>query len=155
MPLQPYRLLFVCTANICRSPMAAGFARHYGLVRGWPTEARSGGIMGLIDHPADPLAVKVMGEKDIDISDHRSAGIDAEAMAWADHVLCMEMRHSSTLRQRFPDHENKLLMLGNFGGLVELPDPVGGWRWKFRKSRDQIERCVTTFMDHLPPPRES
>lgn len=152
MPLKPYQLTFVCTANICRSPMAAGFSRAYGASREWPVEVRSGGIMGLVGHHADPLAIKVMGEVGIDIANHRSGGVDADLMAWSDYVLVMEMRHASTLRKRFPEHETKVLMLGNFGGLVEIPDPVGGWRWRFRKSRDQLKKCVEGFMDQLPPP---
>lgn len=149
---RPYHLLFVCTANICRSPMAEGFARHYGASRSWPVEARSGGIMGLVGHPADPLAVRVMSEAGVDISAHRSSPVEPEHMDWAHHVLVMEMRHASALRRRFPEHDAKILMLGNFGGLVEIPDPVGGWRWRFRKSRDQLQKCVVTFMDQLPPP---
>lgn len=149
---QPYRLVFVCTANICRSPMAAGWAQHYGASRGWPLEVRSGGVMGLMGHPADPLAIKVMNEAGVDISHHKSGAIEQELMDWADHVLVMEMRHASTLRRRFPAHDTKVLMLGNFGGLVQIPDPVGGWRWRFRKSRDQLQKCVVNFIDQLPPP---
>ncbi len=153
MQLKPIRLAFVCTANICRSPMAAGFARDYGEQRGWPVEVRSAGIMGLIDHAADPLAVKVMGEVGIDISSHRSSAVTDELVEWADHILVMEMRHASVLRDRFPASDTKVLMLGTFGGMVEIPDPVGGWRWRFRKSRDQLRKCTLGFMDQLPPPK--
>ncbi|NOY26706.1 MAG: low molecular weight phosphotyrosine protein phosphatase [Oligoflexia bacterium] len=150
--MKSYHLAFVCTANICRSPMAEAWARHYGSERDWPIEVRSAGIMGLVGHPADPLAVKVMSEVDIDLSAHKSRGVDDEFMDWADHVLVMEMRHATILRQRFPESDGKVLMLGNFGGLVEVPDPIGGWRWRFRKSRDQLQRCVVNFIDQLPPP---
>lgn len=132
--------------------MAEGWARQYAAERGWPVETRSGGIMGLKDHPADPLAVKVMGEAKVDLSTHRSGGVDEEMMAWADHVMVMEMRHATTLRHRFPQYEHKIMLLGHFGGLVEVPDPIGGWRWRFRSSREQIRRCVVGFMDQLPPP---
>ncbi len=134
--------------------MAEGWARQYALQRGWPVETRSGGIMGLQDHPADPLAVKVMGEVGVDLGSHRSGGVDEETMAWADYVMVMEMRHATTLRQRFPQYEAKVMLLGHFGGLVEVPDPIGGWRWRFRSSREQIHRCVVGFMDQLPPPQE-
>lgn len=133
--------------------MAAGFARDYGQQRGWPVEVRSAGIMGLIDHPADPLAVKVMAEVGVDISAHRSSAVTEDLVRWADHILVMEMRHATVLRDRFPESDSKVLMLGTFGGLVEIPDPVGGWRWRFRKSRDQIRKCTISFMDQLPPPR--
>ena len=60
---RPYHLLFVCTANICRSPMAEGLARAYALQRGWSVECRSGGIMGLIGKDAAPNAVRVLKEQ--------------------------------------------------------------------------------------------
>ena len=151
---RPRHLLFVCTGNICRSPMAEGMARHYALLRGWPVEVKSGGVLGIIDRPADPLAIRVMKEVGVDISAHRSGGIDSELVAWADHILVMELGHTMKLRERHPETADKTLMLGNFGGIMEVQDPIGGWRWKFRRCREDLQRCVTGFMDQLPPPTE-
>jgi len=151
--IRPHRLLFVCTANICRSPMAEGLAEGYAADRGWPIEVASGGIMGLIDRLADPHAVKVMGELGLDISSHRSQGVEQELVDWADYILVMELRHQMKLHERFPHVEGRVLMLGSFGGIHEVRDPIGGWRWRFRKSRDEIRRCVEGFMDRLPPPQ--
>ncbi len=148
---RPYHLLFVCTANICRSPMAEGLARSYAAQRGWAVQCRSAGVMGLIDKPAATNAVRVLKEIDIDISQHTSSAVTPELVAWADHILVMELRHAVKLRERYPDLGDKLLQLGSFGGLVEVADPIGGWRWRFRRSRDDIQRCVETFMDNLPP----
>ena len=150
-PVRPYHLLFVCTANICRSPMAEGLARDYAQRRGWAVEVRSGGILGLIDREAAKNAVRVLGEINIDISGHRSSGITKEMVEWADHILVMELRHAIKLRERHDNLGTKVLQLGSFGGLVEVNDPVGGWRWKFRRSRTDIKRCVEAFMDNLPP----
>lgn len=148
---RPYHLLFVCTANICRSPMAEGLARDYAQRRGWSVECRSGGIMGLIDKNAAKNAVRVLKEINIDISEHKSQGITQELVDWADHILVMELRHAIKLRERHDNLGTKVLQLGSFGGLVEVDDPVGGWRWRFRTSRDNIKRCVESFMDNLPP----
>jgi len=148
----PLRLVFVCTGNICRSPMAEVYARAYGTRRGWYVEARSGGILGIIDKPADPLAVKVMAEIDVDLAGHRSGGVTAEMMEWARYVLVMELHHAAKLRERFPGFEDKILVLANFGGMMEVKDPIGGWRWKFRSCRSDVVRCVESFMDGLPPP---
>jgi protein-tyrosine phosphatase len=147
----PYRFLIVCSGNICRSPMAEAFIRHQADVRGWRIETRSGGTLNIRGRPADPLAIRVMGEREIDLKGHISRGVEADDVAWADWILVMEIGHRQQLRDRFPDCESKLLLLGTFGGFVEVPDPIGGWRWRFRKSRDQIERCTIAFLDQLPP----
>lgn len=132
--------------------MAEGYAQAYGARRGWLIEARSGGVLGLIDKPADPLAIRVMDEIDIDIEGHRSSGVDEAMMQWAKYVLVMELHHASKLRERFPHHEDKILVLANFGGMMEVSDPIGGWRWRFRRCRADIIKCVEGFLDGLPPP---
>ena len=144
------RLLFVCTGNICRSPMAKVYAQAAGVERGRIIEARSGGVLGIIDKPADPLAVKVMGEINIDLEGHRSSGVTDEMMDWARYVLVMELHHAIKLRERFPAHEDKVLVLANFGGMSEVKDPIGGWRWKFRRCRADVIRCVDNFLNTLP-----
>ena len=144
------RLLFVCTGNICRSPMAEVYAQAAGVERGRIIEARSGGVLGIIDKPADPLAVKVMGEINIDLEGHRSSGVTDEMMDWARYVLVMELHHAIKLRERFPVHEDKILVLANFGGMSEVKDPIGGWRWKFRRCRADVIRCVDNFLNTLP-----
>jgi protein-tyrosine phosphatase len=146
------RLLMVCTANICRSPMAEGWARHVSERSGTPAEVRSGGIMGLVDRPADPLAIKVMGELGVDLSGHRSSGISEEDLRWADHALVMELRHRTFLLERHPWAIDKVMLLGQFGGQHELDDPVGGWRWRFRRSRDELVRCVDGYLALAPSP---
>ena len=144
------RLLFVCTGNICRSPMAEVYAQAAGVQRGRLIEARSGGVLGIIDKPADPLAIKVMGEINIDLDGHRSSGVTEEMMAWARYVLVMELHHAIKLRECYPDYEDRILVLANFGGMNEVKDPIGGWRWKFRRCRADVIRCVDSFLDNLP-----
>lgn len=147
----PYHLLFVCSGNLCRSPMAESMARTYSENRGWRVEVRSAGTLGIVGRPAEPLAIKVMGEIGQDISGHRSQGIDEALVAWADHILVMELAHASELRRRFAEAEDKVLLLGNFGGSFEIADPMGGWRWRFRAVRDTLRTCVESFLDQLPP----
>ena len=69
--------------------MAEVYAQAAGVERGRIIEARSGGVLGIIDKPADPLAVKVMGEINIDLEGHRSSGVTDEMMDWARYVLVM------------------------------------------------------------------
>ena len=130
--------------------MAEVYAQAAGVERGRIIEARSGGVLGIIDKPADPLAVKVMGEINIDLEGHRSSGVTDEMMDWARYVLVMELHHAIKLRERFPAHEDKVLVLANFGGMSEVKDPIGGWRWKFRRCRADVIRCVDNFLNTLP-----
>lgn len=130
--------------------MAEVYAQAAGVERGRVIEARSGGVLGIIDKPADPLAVKVMGEINIDLEGHRSSGVTDEMMDWARYVLVMELHHAIKLRERFPAHEDKVLVLANFGGMSEVKDPIGGWRWKFRRCRADVIRCVDNFLNTLP-----
>ena len=143
------RLLMVCTGNICRSPMAAGIAQDYGFRRMRNVEVRSASVLGLVDKPAHKHAIKVMLELEIDISAHRSQPVTPEIVAWADYILGMEINHSATLRERYPEADDKILLLPTFGGLVEITDPLGGWRGRFRRCWDDIQRCTMAFVDQL------
>jgi protein-tyrosine-phosphatase len=150
MDRRPHRLLFVCTGNLCRSPMAEGLARAASQRFGTPVEARSGGTLGLLAQPADPEAVAVCAELGVDVSTHESAGVDVDAMNWADWVLVMEMRHADILRDKFPRQAEKVLLLGTFGGRPEIADPLGAPRARFRACRDEIGRAVDTLVARLP-----
>jgi protein-tyrosine-phosphatase len=149
--VNPHRLLFVCTANICRSPMAESLAMLSGEERGWWVQALSCGTEAMDGMPAAPNAVKVIQELGGDLSQHASQPVSAELVRWADRVLVMELRHASWVREHFPQADEKIQLLGTFGGLMNVPDPYGSWIFKFRSSRDQIRQCVEGFLDSLPP----
>ncbi len=149
---RPHRLLFVCTGNICRSPMAEYLARSYAEERGWPVEVRSASLMGLNGNPAHTNAIKVCAEIDLDLTPHKAQPLSAELLEWADWVLVMELAHSRGARDMLPAKDDRILLLGSFCGKLEIDDPIGGWKRRFRKSRDEIGECVRNFMDRLPPP---
>jgi protein-tyrosine-phosphatase len=153
--MHPHRLLFVCTANICRSPMADALARRYAEERGWAVEVQSAGTHALEGQPAAANAVKAVREVGGDLSAHRSQPMSDDLVAWADRILVMEMRHAADIRGRFPASDEKVQLLGTFGGLVEIGDPYGSWIFTYRRRRDEIRACVEAFMDRLPArPRE-
>lgn len=146
----PHRLLFVCTANICRSPMAEALASLSARQRGISVEVASAGTHALEGQPAAPNSVKVIRELGGDLGTHASRPVDDALVAWADRILVMEMRHARTLRERFPASDEKVQLLGTFGGLVEIDDPYGRWIFAFRSTRRDLERCVGAFLDRLP-----
>ena len=129
--------------------MAEALARQYALEKGLAIETRSGGVMGLEGRPADGNVVAVLQEIGVDVGLHRSGGIDEDTVAWADWILVMELEHARWIRELVPAAEDRTLMLGSFGGLVDVSDPIGGWKWNFRRTRDQLQRCVRAFIDQL------
>ena len=151
MARPPHHLLFVCTANICRSPMAEELARLYAEERRWNVEVRSAGTHAMAGQAAAPNAVKAIKDVGGDLSSHQSQPMSLELVEWADRILVMEIRHASTIRELYPEADEKVQLLGTFGGTMEIDDPYGRWIFAFRRSRDEIQRCVETFMDRLPP----
>lgn len=148
--MNPHRLLFICTGNICRSPMAEGLARHLGAELGRPIEARSASTLGLVDRPADPHSVTVCRELGVDIQDHRSRPILAEDVAWADRILVMEGHHANHLHQHFPGHAAKVMLLGLLIGRSEIADPIGRSERRFRACRDEIHAALRSYVKRLP-----
>ncbi len=130
--------------------MAEGIARQLGQSTRRSLEVQSAGTLGLIGHPADPKAVQACQDLGISIQNHRSQAVTPELVAWADFVLVMETRHAIELRERFDNLENRLLLLGSYGGVMDIADPIGGWAFQFRSCRDLLARCIDGFLQRLP-----
>jgi protein-tyrosine-phosphatase len=143
-------LLMICTGNICRSPIAEGLAPIIGTELGLTIQTKSAGTLGLVNRPADPKSVKVCKEINIDISKHKSQPITQELVDWATYILVMERRHARHLRERYQGVDDKVMELGTFSGLSSIKDPIGGWTYKFRGCRKQIDKGLRKFIAQLP-----
>ena len=106
--------------------------------------------MGLKGNPAHKNAIKVMAEVDMDLTSHRAQPVTPDLVEWADYILVMEFQHSMKLHQNYPAAENKVMMLGSFGGYAEIRDPLGWWKGPFKTCRHELFRCVEAFVDSLP-----
>ena len=146
---RPTRVLVVCTANICRSPMAEALLKAEGRRQKKALELRSGGTLNLVGRPAAANSVRAMEEIGLPLDQHRSKGIQAQDVAWADHILVMELRHQRDLHARFPDSEGKVLLFGTFGGSHEVDDPVNRWMFRFRRTRSLLQRAAERFVAQL------
>lgn len=145
-----YKLLFICTGNICRSPMAEALARSIGQSQGKTVNARSASTLGLTNRPAHRHSVKVMRWNSINITEHRSQPITKTLIDWADFILVMERKHATHVREHFPEASEKTLELGTFGGYAQIDDPIGKWVWAFRGCRNNISSCLSRFIQQLP-----
>ncbi len=138
-------ILFVCTANICRSPMAAAmFKQILGekKPRGdWTVE--SAGTWGLDGQPAASGSQAVMQSKGLDISEHRGRSVDAEIIKSFDLILAMENGHKESLRMEFSDQSDRIFLLSEMVDQnLDIDDPYGGVYAEYVKAADEIEEYL-------------
>jgi len=106
------RILFICTGNICRSPMAEVLLRNRlekeGLI-GW--EVKSAGTWTVDGASASRYAIQLMAERGLDLGSHHSQGVNRRMLEQADLVLVMTQGHAEALRLEFPDQSEKVYLL--------------------------------------------
>ena len=94
-------ILFVCTGNTCRSPMAEALFLHRQGDMGW--KARSAGVFAELGAPASRNSVEAMAELGIDISRHQSQPLTPVTVKEADMIITMSTGHAAHVCDRFPE----------------------------------------------------
>lgn len=146
-----HRAVFVCSGNICRSPMAEGIFRAELARRGESGVAISMGTLGIQGRPASAHAVQVMEEIGIDVSPHRSQGVSLGLLRHATEIFAMERAHRDVLHQMDPALGARVVQLGAMdpeGGAEDIADPIGGSLDAYRACRDRLARCIGAWLDH-------
>lgn len=134
-------ILFVCTGNTCRSPMAEGILR--AMAKGTDFKTSSAGLFAG-GEPVSKNAVLVMNEIGIDISGHVSRQLTRDMLKEFDLVLTMSESHKNAIVSAFPEYKDKTFTLPEYAGESggEIPDPFGGDIETYRKCRDSIRKYV-------------
>lgn len=146
-------MLFVCTANMCRSPMAEYmFRKEAGPDSGW--RVASSGIAAASGAPASEAAVEIMNELGLDLSAHRSQPLTRELVDEAELIVVMTAEHAARLLWRFPDAGSKIRLLASFvpNGETEeedIPDPVGFGEFVYRGVRDLIAAAIPGLLEYV------
>lgn len=146
------RILFVCTGNICRSPMAEALLRRRlegeGFVD-WTVE--SAGTWTNDANPASLYAVQLMGAQGYDLSSHRSQRVNRERLEAADLILVMTLHHAEALRLEFPAVSERLFLLSEMehGHRVDVDDPYGGTPEDYKVCLQLMSRMIDAGFDRI------
>jgi len=149
-------VLFVCTGNVCRSPMAAGLF-YDKLCREKANDrvrVRSAGIWALEGQPASAYAQQVMNEHDLDISAHRGRNLTQTDVDEADLILVMSRQHAEVITRNFEHSKGKVYLLSEMAGQgYDIEDPYGGSLLEYRHTAAElaelIERGYAKIMELL------
>ena len=125
-------ILFVCSGNTCRSPMAQALAAK--LHPDW--KVSSAGVTVLHEQPMTKEARDAVRQYGAKLAGHRSRLLDKSLMDWADTVYALSGWHEERLKTLFPEHTHKVRLLG------EIPDPYGGGKEVYEACARQIFEAV-------------
>lgn len=159
-----YMLLFVCTGNTCRSPMAESMMRSLLAQRlgvsGEQLEQRglmvmSAGISAMSGSIATPEAVAVVGQRGCDLKRHESQPLTERLIRFADLILTMTRGHREAILSQWPSAAGRIHLLCRDGS--DIADPIGGPLEMYERCALQIESQLKEWLEFidlslLPPP---
>ncbi|HIY54221.1 MAG TPA: low molecular weight protein arginine phosphatase [Candidatus Agathobaculum merdavium] len=138
-------IIFICTGNTCRSPMAEGLFRAHGGEEKTGLAAVSAGLFTQDGIPASENAVTAAKELGADISAHRSRMLTHEIAQSARYLVCMTGAHYDRVCEMFPDCADKVFTLTQ----RDVSDPFGGDLETYRRAAAEIDAGVRSIIERL------
>ena len=136
-------ILFVCTANICRSPMAmAIFMRKISNPSGWRIE--SAGTWAIDGLPAAKYTQIVADEYGINLTEHLSRQVTLDILSQFNLIVTMEKNQKEALQNEFKQFSERIYYLSEIiGGSFDIKDPIGGSIEEFYDTAREIDNIFT------------
>ena len=145
-------VLFVCTGNTCRSPMAEALLRA-ALPQTSLWRVASAGLAACEGSHASEFAVAALDELGCDLRTHRSRAVTPERIREADAIVAMTGAHAQQLVTQFPDSRDRVYLLRAFDpdapACVDVTDPFCGSLGDYRQCRDFICRAIPGLVRFL------
>ena len=145
------RILFVCSGNTCRSPLAEAIARRILEESGKENViVESAGTQAWQGAPASDEAILIGVERNLDLSGHRSRRLTPQMVESSDLVLVMSSEHLAQVREMDSTANVYLLAgYGSDGGGRPIPDPFGGDLEDYRETADVLEKELKEILDRI------
>ena len=143
-------VLFICSANICRSPMAMGLLRSMVENSSDLWKIESAGVWDMGGQPAALNAQLVLQERGSDLNDHASRTVTGTLLSGFNLVLVMEDNHKEVLKLAFPEYSDRIYMLSEMvGEFFDIVDPIGRSLTDFEETVLEMERILTEGFEKI------
>ena len=137
-------ILVVCVGNICRSPMAEALLKQR-----YPNKnIDSAGVGALVGHPADPAALEIMNDQQLDVTNHVAKQIDESLAKKADIIFTMSDGQTKWIEERWPFCRGKTFKLGHWKD-KDIADPYKHEKSAFQTAYQDIVDSLEQWSEKI------